>query len=106
MTAPRLRTLAARLLAPLLLGLLFALGVGASGAVADDTYGEDEVTITVTIAELTLCDRGLSGCQPDDGALGVTGLQIATPLGLGVLFVAVGLGTYALARRRVATQPD
>ena len=105
MTAHRLRTLAARLLAPLLLGLMFAVGAGVSGAVADDTYGEDEVTITVTIAELNLCDRGLPGCQPD-GALGATGLQVATPLGLGVLFVALGLGTYALARRRVATQSE
>ena len=106
MTALQLRRLAARSLAPVLLGLLLALGAAASGAAADEAYGDDEVTISVTIDELNLCDRGLPGCHPGgDGALGQTGLQIATPLGLGVLFAALGLGTYALARRNSTSSP-
>ena len=106
MTVLHPRRRAARVLTTGLLGLMLELGAASSAVAADEPYGDDEVTISVTISELDLCVRGLPGCQPNgDGVLGLTGLQVATPLGLGVLFVAFGLGTYALARRRVSSPP-
>jgi hypothetical protein len=85
-------------LAALGLGLLLTLVAG-TPAWADEEYGDGEVVITVTISELDLCEQGLPGCD-DGGVLGSTGLSVATPLGAGVLAVALGLGGYALGRRR------
>lgn len=86
-------------------GVLLALAVAAPAAADDAEYGNGDVVITVTISELDLCELGLPGCnEGGDGALGATGLSIATPLGAGVLAVALGLGSYALGRRRRAPQ--
>ncbi len=60
---------AARVLVPLGLGVLFAVGLGAPAALADDPqFGDGEVTITVTIDEFDPCAVGAAGCD-DGGAL-------------------------------------
>jgi hypothetical protein len=93
---------AANVLASLGLGLMVALGVGAPMAAADDEYGDDTVTITVTIDEFDPCAVGAAGCDDGggDGGLAYTGAAIGVPLGAGILLTAVGAGVYALATQR------
>lgn len=96
-----------RLLAPVILSLLLTAGAASSAAWSDDRddddgteYGEGTVLVHVTIDPLDLCERALPGCEQHGDVLGMTGIPAATPLGLGVLLLALGSGTWVLARRR------
>jgi hypothetical protein len=101
----RRRTSAARALSACVLAAFLTVGAAAASAAADEVeYGDDEVTISVTITELAPCVPGTPGCAGGggvvDGGLASTGALLGTALGAGVLLVALGAGAYALGAYR------